>query len=89
MKLVKLHICDTTACAPRHCNAITAGAVRVAGVQINFTGPASGEHDKARVEGNDALGFAIQYVYAGAYRRGLVTFYYQIDGDMVFKSLDR
>src|SRR5690625_1628564 len=44
VKLIELHIGYPTARTPRHRDAIAAGAVRVAGIQVNLAGASGGQH---------------------------------------------
>ena len=47
MELIEFEIRNTTACAPRHSDAVAARSVRIAGVKIGFTGAAGGQSDEA------------------------------------------
>ena len=42
VKLIEFHVGHPTAGTPGHGNTVASGAVRIAGVQVDLAGPASG-----------------------------------------------
>ncbi|MCY1286104.1 hypothetical protein D9M68_372120 [compost metagenome] len=90
MELVEFQVADPAAGAPGHGDAVAAGAVRVAGVEVDLRRAAAGQHGEARAEGVDLVGGAVQHVgaqaaLAGQAQLGLGD---QVDGDALFEQLD-
>ncbi|MNZ42564.1 hypothetical protein D3C78_601410 [compost metagenome] len=70
MELVEFQIGNPTAGAPGHGDAIAAGTIGVAGIQVDLGGATGGKHGKARPEGVHLTTVAVQHVGAQAPRAG-------------------
>ena len=66
MELNELHVGDAAAGPPSHGDAVPGGAVWVAGVEIDFAGPAGGENHEAGLENLHMAAAAVQHISAGA-----------------------
>ena len=66
VKLIELQVCSAATGAPSHCNTITTGAVRVAGVQVYLAGASRCQNDKFCSEQFDMFGRTIEYIGAEA-----------------------
>ena len=64
VELVELQVGHSTARTPGHGNAVTAGAVRVAGVEIRLAGAAGCQHHGPGLEQIYPVAFTVEYVSA-------------------------
>ena len=66
MELVELQVADAAARAPRHGDAVTASAVRIACVQVNLRSAPGRQYDEARLKSFHFTGVAVEHVSAQA-----------------------
>ncbi|RMN94112.1 hypothetical protein ALQ51_05485 [Pseudomonas cannabina] len=90
VELVELQIRHPAARAPGHCDAVTARAVRVAGVQIDFCSAARGQNREARTVGVDFAAAAIEHIRAQAALavKPETALGDQVDGGALLQQLD-
>ena len=60
MKLIELEVGHSTACTPRHRDAVPAGSVGVGGVSIGFAGAPGGQHHRIGAERFNASVFRVE-----------------------------
>ena len=66
VKLIKFHVCHTTAGSPSHGNTIATGTIRVAGIEIGFPGPTGRNQRCACGVGVDFAGSRLEHIGADA-----------------------
>ena len=91
MELDELHVGDLSSGTVAHGNTGTAGDVRVAGIEINFSGTAAGDYGGGGESGEYFPGIGVEdvgseaAVFTGESETGTDD---KVDGDMVFKDGD-
>jgi len=90
MELIEFHVADPTPCTPGHSDAITGGAVWIAGVKVNLTGSAGCQDDESGLEHFDMACGPIQYISSRNPVREAAQFVEvdQIDGNTVVEHFD-
>jgi len=91
MKLDKLHVCDSSARAISHGNAVAGGNIGVGGIEINFSATTCGQESDRSGESFNSASAIIENVNAEATVVGDVTEFLagdEIDGEMIFEDFD-
>src|SRR5690606_6108021 len=90
VELVELQIAHPAAGAPGHGDAVSAGAVRVAGIQVDLGCTAGRQYHELGLEGFNFAGGAIQYIGAQAApaAQSQLAFSDQIDRPALLQQVD-
>ena len=90
VELVELQVAHSATGAPGHGDTVAAGAVGVAGVQVDLGRAAAGEHDEAGAVGVHFTAGAIEHIGAEAAMAGQteLAFGDQVDRHALFQQLD-
>ncbi|MNH06334.1 hypothetical protein D3C79_656960 [compost metagenome] len=90
MELVELKVANPAAGPPGHGDAIAAGTVGVAGVEVDLGRAAGGQHGEACAESVHLTGVAVQHVGAQAAiaRQAQASFGDQVDRHALLQQLD-
>ena len=90
MKLVEFHVGDPAAGAPCHGNAVTAGGIGVAGIEVHLAGTARGQCYFTGAERLDPVVLTIQHIGAqtAVVIRPELGTCYQVNGNVVFEQGD-
>ena len=90
VELVEFQVRHPAARTPGHGDAITAGAIGVAGIEVDLGGAAGGEDHETGAVGVDFPGAAIEYVgtQAAIACKAQALFGNQVDRDPLFQQLD-
>ena len=90
MELVELHIGHPAAGTPCHGDTITAGAIRVAAVEVNLACTTCCQYNHLGLEYMNSIAGVVEHISTATaqFARVGIGLGYQVNGDMMFKNID-